>query len=150
MDTPARRASDNLHIPKYRLIIPIVLVIFTAAGMFVSSKYDFDLSALGHAEEKMSAPAPAATAMLPSPTAVPNVGAPAPVLENRARTWSPEAVKARREYDTEQRKWYVQAGFSLLMALASVFIILSKRYPDESTNKWAYSTIAFLLGFWLK
>jgi Fe2+ transport system protein B len=38
---------------------------------------------------------------------------------------------------------------SMLVSLASIFIILSKKYKAES-EKWAYGSLGTILGFWLK
>jgi hypothetical protein len=38
---------------------------------------------------------------------------------------------------------------SLLVGLASLFIILSRKYKAES-EKWAFGTLGTILGFWLK
>jgi len=38
--------------------------------------------------------------------------------------------------------------FSGVMLLASLWVILSKRYPEE-TLKWSYGTLGALSGYWL-
>jgi hypothetical protein len=40
-------------------------------------------------------------------------------------------------------------GLSIAIALASLYIILSKKYSAES-EKWAFGSIGTILGFWLK
>jgi lipopolysaccharide export LptBFGC system permease protein LptF len=58
-------------------------------------------------------------------------------------------LKERETFKAQQQRWYAQMLFSGIMALASLYVILSKKYPDE-VNKFGYSTIAFIMGFWLK
>ena len=43
----------------------------------------------------------------------------------------------------------VQIGGSVILLVASLYIILSKRYP-ASDRHWAYGIVGTLLGFWLK
>jgi len=37
---------------------------------------------------------------------------------------------------------------SLVVLGASLFVILSKKYPPES-DRWAYGTVGTIVGFWL-
>jgi lipopolysaccharide export LptBFGC system permease protein LptF len=60
-----------------------------------------------------------------------------------------DVLKERENFKAQQQRWYAQMAFSGIMALASLYVILSKKYPDE-VNKFGYSTIAFIMGFWLK
>src|ERR1035437_2302227 len=60
-----------------------------------------------------------------------------------------DVLKERETFKAQQQRWYAQMLFSGIMALASLYVILSKKYPDE-VNKFGYSTIAFIMGFWLK
>jgi hypothetical protein len=46
-------------------------------------------------------------------------------------------------------QFLVQLGLTAALALASLFVILSKRY-SPSEKHWAFGTIGTLLGFWLK
>jgi hypothetical protein len=39
--------------------------------------------------------------------------------------------------------------FSVVVLISSLFIILSKRYQDD-TQKWAFGSLGTVLGFWLK
>lgn len=38
---------------------------------------------------------------------------------------------------------------SLIVLLAALYVILSKKYPPK-VEHWAYATIGTLLGFWLR
>jgi len=42
----------------------------------------------------------------------------------------------------------MQVAVSILVLLAALFVILSKRYP-EATAKWAYGSLGTILGYWL-
>ena len=37
---------------------------------------------------------------------------------------------------------------SLVVLAASLFVILSKKYPPES-DRWAYGAVGTIVGFWL-
>jgi hypothetical protein len=41
------------------------------------------------------------------------------------------------------------ATVSLIVLLAALFVILSKRYPPK-VEHWAYATVGTVLGFWLR
>jgi hypothetical protein len=43
----------------------------------------------------------------------------------------------------------VQIIVSVLLAVLSLFVILSDRYASKQQH-WAYATVGVLLGFWLK
>lgn len=43
----------------------------------------------------------------------------------------------------------VQAGITFILLIATLFVILSKRY-DAGDKRWAYTTIGTIVGFWLK
>ena len=38
---------------------------------------------------------------------------------------------------------------SLIVLLAALYVILSKRYPPK-VEHWAYATVGTVLGFWLR
>ena len=42
----------------------------------------------------------------------------------------------------------MQIVLSIIVLLAALFVILSKRYP-EATAKWAYGSLGTILGYWL-
>jgi hypothetical protein len=41
------------------------------------------------------------------------------------------------------------AAVSLIVLLAALWVILSKRYPPK-VEHWAYATVGTVLGFWLR
>jgi len=43
----------------------------------------------------------------------------------------------------------MQAFISVVLLLASIFVVLTKRYQEKDRN-WAYGTIGALIGFWLR
>ncbi len=43
----------------------------------------------------------------------------------------------------------MQVGLSIVLTIASVFLILSKSYGPKDKH-WAYATIGTILGFWLR
>ena len=49
---------------------------------------------------------------------------------------------------TESTKVWIKLGFSIAFGLAALFIVLSKRYNEE-TQKWAFSTLSLLAGVWI-
>jgi len=48
-----------------------------------------------------------------------------------------------------RRREIIQIGLSLVLLLASLFVILSKLY-EPGEKHWAYGIIGTLIGFWLK
>ena len=42
----------------------------------------------------------------------------------------------------------IQIGLTLALAAAALYIVRSKKYAAEA-EKWAYSTLGTLLGYWL-
>jgi hypothetical protein len=58
-----------------------------------------------------------------------------------------DLLKDKRE---EQNKKYkpMPIIITALFGLASLYILLSKKYPDETT-KWALGTLGVIAGFWL-
>lgn len=138
-----RRATDASH-PKWRFIVPVLALVLTAGGLVLSSKYKAQVAAFQVEATVTESEAPKMTA-----TKVPAKAQVTTESQGRTTTLSLDMIKERQQYHTQQRQWLFQAGFSLLMVLASIYIILSKRYPDD-VNKWGYSTIAFIMGYWLK
>jgi hypothetical protein len=43
----------------------------------------------------------------------------------------------------------VQAAVTAILLVATLLVILSKRYADAD-KRWAYTTIGTIVGFWLK
>lgn len=60
-----------------------------------------------------------------------------------------QATQAALKDLTENVRQLVAPIISLIVSLASLFIILSKKYNAES-EKWAFGTLGTILGFWLK
>jgi len=46
------------------------------------------------------------------------------------------------------RKFYVKLLFSIIFCIAALYIILSKKYPDDS-KKWAFSVLTLIAGVWI-
>jgi hypothetical protein len=46
-------------------------------------------------------------------------------------------------------EFVVQAGVTAVLLIATLLVILSKRYADAD-KRWAYATIGTIVGFWLK
>lgn len=124
----------------------------TVATAKVEPSKNKDMSGWGYsapyaAAEAPSAPAPASPKAkarkyrsappVPSPTAT--------AVPTATATPLPTPVPAKAPVD---QKWIVSLIFSGIMLLASLWIILSKKYPDE-TAKWAYGTVGTLGGYWL-
>ena len=60
-----------------------------------------------------------------------------------------QATQATLKDLTQNARQLVAPIISLIVSLASLFIILSKKYKAES-EKWAFGTLGTILGFWLK
>jgi hypothetical protein len=41
------------------------------------------------------------------------------------------------------------AAVSMIVLIAALYVILSKRYPPK-VEHWAYATVGTVLGFWLR
>jgi len=50
--------------------------------------------------------------------------------------------------DNEQTKFLVKSILSLIFTLASLYVVLSKKY-DSDTKKWALSTLSLIAGVWV-
>ncbi len=54
--------------------------------------------------------------------------------------------------NTEQSNGFLilmaKLGFSLMFGLSALFVILSKRY-EEDTEKWAFSVLSLISGVWI-
>lgn len=164
--TPLRRATDHKFKKRF-ILIPVGILVFTVVGFLAL-----------RTTEKIAVPATETTATasvdVPSAkaggTGVANLQNKAVSPANKAfkeaiettattsSTTTPtgthfqlslDVLKERENFKSQQQRWYVQTAFSGIMVLASLFVILSKKYPDE-VNKFGYSTIAFILGYWLK
>lgn len=106
-----------------------------------------------------AAPAPKSLGVGQGPYARPSI-APRP-SENLSANVAPEqlkvvpepikvAVAAEQDLDAESlKKFWGSIAISAILLFCSIFVILSKSYPDAS-NKWAYATIGTLLVYWLK
>jgi isoprenylcysteine carboxyl methyltransferase (ICMT) family protein YpbQ len=46
-------------------------------------------------------------------------------------------------------EFLVQAGVTAILLIATLLVILSKRYAADDKH-WAYATIGTIVGFWLK
>lgn len=51
--------------------------------------------------------------------------------------------------DVTDVKLYVQLTISAVLGAASLWVILSKKYADD-TLKWAFGAVGIIVGFWLK
>lgn len=60
-----------------------------------------------------------------------------------------QSTQADLKTIVEASRQLVAPLISLLLSVASLIIILSKRYRSQS-EKWAYGTLGTVLGFWLK
>jgi hypothetical protein len=58
---------------------------------------------------------------------------------------------ATRERDrlAQEKEFFMQAGMSLVVCCASLFVILANRFAPTDRH-WAYATVGTLLGFWLR
>lgn len=61
--------------------------------------------------------------------------------------WFRTGVRARGP-TADSTSMVVGAVFSALVLLASLYVILSKKYGDAE-QKWAYGSTGAVLGFWL-
>ena len=46
-------------------------------------------------------------------------------------------------------EYFVRPAISLIVLIAGLFVILSKRYEADQ-EKWAFGSLGTVLGFWLK
>jgi hypothetical protein len=60
-----------------------------------------------------------------------------------------QATQADLKSLVETSRQLVAPLISLLVSVASLVVILSRKYKNES-EKWAYGTLGTVLGFWLK
>lgn len=60
-----------------------------------------------------------------------------------------QATQADLKNLVETSRQLVAPIISLLVSIASLVVILSRKYKNES-EKWAYGTLGTVLGFWLK
>ena len=135
MGEQLRRATDH-RFPKRFLLIPIIILFITVVGFFTlkaSNKKTYTETATASVDFK--SPNAPASKVESSSSSDPNRGVRLQLSLERERT--------------KQRQWYAQLMFSGMMAIAALYVILSKNYPD-AVDKWAYSTIAFIMGFWLQ
>ena len=135
------------------ILIPVALLAITVAG----------LSALKAVEKYPTETKAVASVDLTAPTAPvdqnKSLKSASKAFADRAEAASPSSVshfqlsvdvmKERENFKAQQQRWYAQMIFSGMVSLAAIYVILSKKYPDE-VNKWGYSTLAFVMGYWLK
>lgn len=50
--------------------------------------------------------------------------------------------------DLETQKFYVKAGFSAIVLIASLIIVFKGGSPESA--KWAFGSVGTILGYWLK
>jgi hypothetical protein len=60
-----------------------------------------------------------------------------------------QTIQADLKSLVETSRQLVAPLISLLVSVASLIVILSRKYKNES-EKWAYGTLGTVLGFWLK
>jgi len=70
------------------------------------------------------------------------------ILETSAELEDASARRARLERPGGLDKDVVRVVLSLVVVLAALYIILSRRFP-EASEKWAFGTIGLILGYWL-
>ena len=61
-------------------------------------------------------------------------------------SWRPEPLLGQAR-QTSPRE-VMQIGISVVLSIASLFVILSKKY-DGKDKHWAYGTSGVIAGFWL-
>ena len=147
--------SETHKFKKRFIIIPIGVLVITVAGF--STLKSFDKRAATPTETKTTATTTIEIGAA-SPAEGPNqnmsVSKANSAMLNAVRgkehlQLSVDVLKEKESFKAQQQRWYAQLVFSGLMTMASLYVILSKKYPDD-INKWGYSTIAFILGYWLQ
>jgi hypothetical protein len=58
-------------------------------------------------------------------------------------------LKPRIPSERTYRNISMQAIVTLILLLASLFVILSGQY-DPNSQHWAFATVGTILGYWLK
>lgn len=170
-NVPLRRETDYKFKKRY-ILVPVALLIVTVVGFSAlktsekkpvteataTASVDFDKSApatiASGAGEIINTPLHKASKSVSPSNNVAGGAAPqtVPQAAPQAGTHfqlSLDVLKERENFKAQQQRWYAQLLFSGMVCLAAIYVVLSKKYPDDC-NKWAYSTIAFVMGFWLK
>jgi hypothetical protein len=145
-NTAQARRTDDVPRPKWRLLVPIFVLLITAGALALLPRFKASSTGTTQVTASVTETDAGARTTDKSLPPAPSYGT---HKEQRTTTLTLDMMKEREQYHTQRQQWMVQAGISLIMALAAVFIILSKKYPEDA-NKWAYSTIAFISGYWLK
>ena len=155
MNVNLRRESDHpVKFKKRFLLIPIGILVATVVGF--SSLKTFEKQSSPATETKTTATvefdkAPPVPNQNQNKSISPPSQAMVDAMNNKGAHLqiSLDVLKERENFKAQQQRWLAQMILSGAMSLASLYVILSKRYPDE-VNKFAYSTVAFIMGFWLK
>ena len=99
-------------------------------------------------EQDKSVPIPPTAAYAPEvkrrPAPVPRI----PNVEEAVPLPVPPSSPAVPNFEASATFWF-RMCISLIGFVSAIYVILSKKF-DESLNKWGYSTIGMILGFWLK
>jgi|ERR1035437_513694 hypothetical protein len=138
-----------------KYIIPLLIFFVTGGFLFFSKKSTPTLT-YSSVSTIVKVPTPPVIAMMekstrsygrqPSLIIVPTPASHDPdVLPSRATV---STITTATSIETVATFWF-RIGISLFGFLASLYIILSKKF-EEAVNKWGYSTIGMILGFWLK
>ena len=61
-------------------------------------------------------------------------------------SWYPEPLLGQARLISPREA--MQIGISVVLCIASLFVILSKKYDGKDKN-WAYGTSGVIAGFWL-
>ena len=59
-----------------------------------------------------------------------------------------QVAAAPPEKDLSMQTFWVKVVFSGIFCLAALFVVLSKKYDDE-TKKWAFSILTLIAGVWI-
>ena len=70
------------------------------------------------------------------------------VEEREAEYEKPKFKKNKAIVDSSNRKIIMGIVVSLIVLIAALYIILSQQLDDEN-QKWAFSTVGAVLGYWL-
>lgn len=137
--------------------LPVILFVVTV-GLFGLVKLVAYMESTVVVEE-LSTEASKVLAPLAAEDATPAVGGKKAASASKVSGWteytsggksgataSPSRPSFVRQIPLERR--LMPVFVTVIMLGASVYVILSKRYPDE-TSKWAYGCAGTCIGFWL-
>lgn len=154
MEVNLRRESDHpVKFKKRFLLIPIGILVATVVGF--SSIKTFEKQSPSPTTETKTTATVEFDKAPPVPNHNKSVSPPSQAMVDAMNNKgahlqiSLDVLKERENFKAQQQRWLAQMILSGAMSLASLYVILSKKYPDE-VNKFAYSTVAFIMGFWLK